>query len=140
MNINAVILEGNLTRDPELSATGDGTSICKLRIAVNARRKDQSGNWVDDPNFFDITVWGDEGERCANHLSKGRAVLIHGRLDWHEWDAPDGSGKRQAVEVVAHRVRFLGKGGGGSAPLPSVDQSDYEAAQQARDEEEDIPF
>ncbi len=106
-NINRVVLVGNLTRDPELRHTPSGTPVCSLRLAVNTRRKDESGQWTDKPNYFDITVWGQQGENCAQYLSKGRPVAIDGRLEWREWEAQDGS-KRQAVEVVADSVQFLG--------------------------------
>ena len=112
-NINRVLVTGNLTKDPELRSTPSGTSICKLRIAVNSRRKDASGQWVDKPNYFDVTVWGAQGENCAQYLQKGRGVAIDGRLDWREWDATDGSGKRQAVEIIADTVQFLGGAGDG---------------------------
>ena len=115
-NINRVILVGNLTRDPELRHTPSGTSVCKLRLAVNSRQKDSStGEWGEKPNYFDITVWGNQGESCARFLSKGRPVAIDGRLDWREWEAQDGS-KRQAVEIIADNVQFLGsRDGGGEA-------------------------
>ena len=85
-------------------------------MAVNSRRKDgATGEWVDKPNYFNVTVWGAQGENCANYLSKGRPVAIEGRLDWREWEAKDGGGKRQAVQIVANSVQFLGSrdGGGG---------------------------
>ncbi len=106
-NINRVVLVGNLTRDPELRHTPSGTPVCKLRIAVNTRQKDASGQWTDKPNYFDVTVWGNQGESCAQYLSKGRPVGIDGRLDWREWEAQDGT-KRQAVEIIADTVQFLG--------------------------------
>ena len=107
-NVNVVVITGNLTRDPELRSTPGGTSVCELRVAVNSRRKDgQTGEWVDKPNYFDVTVWGAQGENCANYLSKGRPVAIEGRLDWREWEAKDG-GKRQAVQIIANSVQFLG--------------------------------
>jgi single-strand DNA-binding protein len=106
-NINVVVLTGNLTADPELRTLPSGTAICKLRIASNTRRKDASGQWVDKPNYFDVAVWGAQGENCARYLAKGRPVAIDGRLEWREWDTPDG-GKRQAVEIVANSVQFLG--------------------------------
>jgi single-strand DNA-binding protein len=107
-NINRVVLTGNLTRDPELRSTSSGTSVCSLRIATNTRRKDQStGEWVDKPNFFDVTVWGAQGENCARFLSKGRPVAIDGRLEWREWETPEGH-KRQAVDIIADSVQFLG--------------------------------
>jgi single-strand DNA-binding protein len=112
-NINRVILTGNLTADPELSTLPSGTSVCKLRLAVNRRYKDQSsGEWTEKPNYFDIKVWGAQGENCANYLSKGRPVAIDGRLEWSEWESQDG-GKRSKVEVVADTVQFLGSRGDG---------------------------
>ena len=107
-NINRVIITGNLTRDPELRSLPSGTAVCSLRVACNTRRKDASGEWVDKPNYFDVTVWGKQGENCAQYLSKGRPVAVDGRLEWREWEAQDGSGKRQAVEIVADSVQFLG--------------------------------
>ena len=66
--------------------------MCKLRLAVNRRYKDQaSGEWVEKPNYFDIKVWGAQGENCANYLSKGRPVAVDGRLEWREWESQDGS-------------------------------------------------
>jgi single-strand DNA-binding protein len=150
-NINVVAITGNLTRDPELRSTPGGTPVCKLRVAVNSRRKDQSGQWVDKPNYFDVTVWGAQGENCANYLSKGRPVAVEGRLDWREWEAQDGS-KRQAVEIIANSVQFLGSRSdnqGGSAgngfqaqsDVPA-DTSDFEGASVSSGggSDDDIPF
>jgi single-strand DNA-binding protein len=154
-NVNVVVITGNLTRDPELRHTGGGTAVCDLRVAVNSRRKDQSGQWVDKPNFFDVTVWGAQGENCANYLSKGRPVAIEGRLDWREWEAKDGSGKRQAVQIIANTVQFLGSrdgsggapngNGGGFTPQSDVpvDNSDFGGAPAGAPSgggEDDIPF
>src|SRR3954463_14991896 len=123
-NINRVVLVGNLTKDPELRSTPSGTSICKLRLAVNTRRKDESGQWTDKPNYFDVSVWGAQGESCAQYLGKGRPVAIDGGREGREGEAPDGSGKRQAVEIVADNVQFLGSrgdgdGGGGGSFVPA---------------------
>jgi single-strand DNA-binding protein len=157
-NVNVVVITGNLTRDPELRHTGGGTAVCELRVAVNSRRKDgQSGQWVDKPNYFDVVVWGAQGENCANYLAKGRPVAVEGRLDWREWEAKDGSGKRQAVQIVANSVQFLGSrdgsgggngnggGGGGFPPTSDVpaDTSDFEGAAAPSGgggAEDDIPF
>ena len=122
--INRVVLVGNLTRDPELRHTPSGTAVCNLRLAVNTRRKDETGQWVDKPNYFDITVWGNQGERCAQYLTKGRPVAIDGRLEWREWETPEGN-KRQAVDIVADTVQFLGgrgdgEGGGGYIPADAA--------------------
>jgi single-strand DNA-binding protein len=151
-NVNVVVITGNLTRDPDLRHTGGGTAVCELRVAVNSRRKDgQTGEWVDKPNFFDVTVWGAQGENCSTYLSKGRPVAIEGRLDWREWEAKDGSGKRQAVSIVANTVQFLGSrdgggpsngnGGGGFTPQSDVpaDTSDFDGAPVGGGED-DIPF
>jgi single-strand DNA-binding protein len=113
-SINRVVLVGNLTRDPELRHTPSGTPVCSLRIAVNSRRKDETGQWVDKPNYFSVTVWGQQGENCAQYLAKGRPVAIDGRLDWREWETQDGN-KREAVEVVAETVQFLGSRGDGES-------------------------
>jgi single-strand DNA-binding protein len=148
-NINIVAITGNLTRDPELRSTPSGTSVCKLRVAVNSRRKDgQTGEWTDKPNYFDVTVWGAQGENCANYLSKGRPVAVEGRLDWREWEAQDGSGKRQAIEIIANSVQFLGSrdqsGGSGNgfqgqSDTPA-DTSDFEETGVGAGKEDDIPF
>jgi single-strand DNA-binding protein len=114
-SINSVVIVGNLTRDPELRATPSGTSVCSLRIAVNDRVKDpSSGEWGDKPNYFDVDVFGGQGERCAQWLARGRQVAIAGRLRWREWETQDGQ-KRQAVSIVADNVQFIGprEGGGG---------------------------
>jgi single-strand DNA-binding protein len=143
-NINRVVLVGNLTRDPELRNTPSGTAVCSLRIAVNTRRKDSSGQWTEKPNYFDITVWGNQGESCAQYLSKGRPVAVDGRLEWREWDAQDGT-KRQAVEIIAESVQFLGGrsdgaegGGGGNQFVPAGASSGSDADFQGSDD--DIPF
>ena len=139
-NINRVVLVGNLTRDPELRHTPGGTPVCSLRIAVNSRRRDESGNWVDKPNFFRISVFGNQAESCAQYLSKGRPVAIDGRLDWRQWEQ-DGV-KREAVEIVAESVQFLGsrgdgEGGGGNqfVPAGASEGADFPAAT-----DDDIPF
>jgi single-strand DNA-binding protein len=106
-NINRVVLTGNLTRDPELRNTPSGMAVCSLRLACNTRRKDASGQWVDKPNYFDITVWGAQGENCAQYLSKGRPIAVDGRLEWREWQDQAGN-KRQSVDIIADSVQFLG--------------------------------
>jgi single-strand DNA-binding protein len=115
-NVNVVVITGNLTKDPELRSTTGGTSVCEMRVAVNSRRKDQSGQWVDKPNYFDVVVFGAQGENCANYLSRGRPLAVEGRLDWREWEAKEGGGKRQAVQIIANSVQFLGSRDGGGAP------------------------
>src|SRR3954452_6765947 len=106
-NINRVVLTGNLTRDPELRSTQGGTSVCSLRIATNSRRKDASGTWVEKPNYFDVTVWGAQGENCAQYLLKGGPVAADGRLDPPEWQDQGGT-KRQSIDIIADSVHLLG--------------------------------
>jgi single-strand DNA-binding protein len=106
-NINRVVLTGNLTADPDLRSLPSGTAVCNLRVASNTRRKDAAtGEWVDKPNYFDIVVWGAQGENCARYLTKGRPIAIDGHLDWREYEA-QGS-RRQAVQIIADTVQFLG--------------------------------
>ena len=148
-NINRVVLTGNLTRDPELRTTPSGTSVCGLRIACNTRRKDSSGQWVDKPNYFDVTVWGAQGENCAQYLSKGRPVAVDGRLEWREWEDQQGN-KRQAVDIIADSVQFLGSPGGDGngnggrfTPQSDVpaDTADFKAAPVGSGQsDDDIPF
>ena len=153
-NINRVVLTGNLTRDPELRSTPSGTSVCSLRVACNTRRKDASGEWVDKPNYFDVTIWGRQGENAAQYLEKGRPVAIDGRLEWREWQDKEGN-KRQSVDIIADSVQFLGGrgeggfeggNGGGSRFTPQsdvpADTSDFLAAPTGGGgaADDDIPF
>ena len=123
-NINRVVLTGNLTRDPELRSTAERHVGLQPAVAVNTRRKDQStGEWVDKPNYFDVTVWGAQGENCAQYLSKGRPVAVDGRLEWREWQDKDGN-KRQSVDIIADSVQFLGSREGGENGGRFTPQSD----------------
>ena len=153
-NINVVVITGNLTRDPELRALPSGTSVCDLRVAVNTRRKNSaSGEWEDKPNYFDVKVWGAQGENAARFLSKGRAVGVQGRLEWREWETQEGQ-KRQAVDIIADSVQFLGSrddsqngsftaSAGGGSPVSDVpiDDRDFQPAKSAVGVgDDDIPF
>ena len=133
-NINRWIGTGNLTADPDLRSLSSGTAVCKLRLAVNTRRKDNtSGEYVDKPNYFDITVWGAQGEACARYLAKGSPVAIDGHLQWREWQTDDDT-KRQAVEIVADTIQFLGR-------RPNDADNDVEPEPAAVGaEKEDIPY
>jgi single-strand DNA-binding protein len=152
MNINRVVLTGNLTRDPELSAAGS-LSICKLGIAVNTRRKNgETGNWEEKPNYFRVTVFGRQAESCAQYLKKGRPVAIDGRLEWSQWETKEGQ-KRESVDIIADTVQFLGgrddagNGNGFSSSVRAtesdvpIDTGDFETAPVAAGAaDDDIPF
>lgn len=139
-NINSVTVTGNLTRDPELRDTRGGSTVCSMRLAVNGRTKDADGMWVDKPNYFDVTVFGKQGENCAQYLAKGRPVAILGRLDWSEWETPEGQ-KRSAVKIVAQDVQFLG-GGRDDAPAAAAPAPAAVGAPSggANEQYDDIPF
>jgi single-strand DNA-binding protein len=144
-NINRVVMTGNLTHDPELRSLPSGSSVCKLRIACNTRRKNPNGDWEDKPNFFNVTVWAGQGENAARYLAKGRPVAIDGRLEWHEWEAQDGT-KRSAVDIIADSVQFLssrgdtqGDPGDGSASEPEFEPVPV-ASGAVTGTDDDIPF
>ena len=101
-DINQLAISGNLTRDPELHHLGDGTALCKMRIANNDRITNVAGDWINRPQFFNVTIWAGVGEWAALHLAKGDKVVLAGRLKWSEWDATDG--KRQAIEIQADSI------------------------------------
>jgi single-strand DNA-binding protein len=143
-NINRIVMTGNLTADPELRSTRNGMSVCHLRLACNTRRKDPAtGEWGDKPNYFNVTVWGAQGENAARYLAKGRPIAIDGRLEWREWENANGE-KRQGTEIIADSVQFLG------APTNRVSQSSdtpptedfvpVPAGVGAGDGDPDIPF
>ncbi|MDP8255765.1 MAG: single-stranded DNA-binding protein [Candidatus Alcyoniella australis] len=132
VTINRVFVSGNLTRDPELRYTPSGTAVCKMAIAAN-RSYRQGEDLKEETSFFDIVAWGRTGETSAEYLSKGRPILVEGRLQQSRWQNPDGQ-NRSKVEIVADRVHFLGgprdqeaQGGGGGGgrqahPEPPVDE------------------
>jgi single-strand DNA-binding protein len=136
ININRVVLTGNLTKDPELRALPSGTSVCELRLACNGRRKSDDGTWAEKPNYFTVKVWGGQADAAGRYLSKGSPVAIDGCLEWREWDAKDDGGKRQAVEIVAESVQFLPDGK--NRPEEADQESDFQPAPTGGDD--DIPF
>ena len=142
-DINRVTIVGRLTRDPELRHLPSGTSVLQLGVAVNGRQKDDAGNWIDKPNFFDVKVFGNQADTLNTHLAKGRRIGVDGRLDWSSWEAQDGS-KRSKVEIVAQSVQFLdsrGEGGGEGGErqfVPAAAPAGHEDFRGSADD--DIPF
>jgi len=145
---NRVILMGNLTRDPEVRYVPSGRPVAELGLAVNEKYKNSEGDFVERTDFFDITVWGPQGENCGKYLEKGRPVLVEGRLRLDTWENDQGE-KRSKVKVIADRVQFLGSGrsaeGGGSAGTDTGsgggESSGSSAPQSSASEDpEDLPF
>lgn len=132
VTFNRVILAGNLVRDPETRFLPSGVAVTSFSIAVNRRYK-SNDEVKEEVSYFDVSVFGKTGENCAEYLSKGRPVLVEGRLRQRRWEA-DGV-KRSKIEVVAENVQFLGGPRGASseagAPAPPVPETS---------QDEDIPF
>lgn len=127
---------GNLTRDPELRFTASGSAVAGFGIAVNRRYK-QGNDWKEDVCFVDVTVWGKQGENCAQYLNKGSGVFIDGRLNLRSWETDDGQ-KRSKLEVVANIVQFLGRSGSSKPPMDLA--STEGEPPQGTAPKDDIPF
>lgn len=106
-SFNKVILVGHLTRDPEVRYLQNGTAVAELGLAVNDRRKDKNGEWIDEVTFVDVTLWAGQAEVAGKYLSKGAAVLIEGRLKLDTWERKEGD-KRTKLKVVGENMRLLG--------------------------------
>ena len=128
-SFNKVMLMGNLTRDPELRYTSNGSAVASFGLAVNRKFK-QGDELKEDVCFVDITVWGKQGENCAEYLSKGRPAFIEGRLQYSTWES-DGQ-KKSKLEVVANAVQFLGSRGDS--------QSSSSEGNNQVSGEDDVPF
>jgi single-strand DNA-binding protein len=102
---NTVSLVGNLTRDPEMRfGANGGIAVVSFGMAVNHRKKSNSGEWEDEPKFFDVVAFGDLAENIAASLTKGTRIVLNGKLDWSQWDDKDGGGKRSKVQVIAESI------------------------------------
>jgi single-strand DNA-binding protein len=150
-SFNRVILLGNLTRDPELRYIPSGMAVTDLGLAVNDRRKNQNGEWVDETTFVDVTLWGRQAEVASEYLTKGSPLLVEGRLKLDKWEK-DGQ-KHSKLRVVGEKMQLLGsRGAGGGAPRnaaeagPDIDEDDAETAagvkrpRGAGPSPDDIPF
>jgi single-strand DNA-binding protein len=138
-SLNRVILIGNLTGDPELRYTPNGTARTRFSIAVNRQYKDASGHLQEEVTFVPIVTWGSQAENCANYLSKGRSVAVEGRLRIDSFENSEGE-RRKVIEVVASSVQFLGgPSSGRTSDTGSASSSqDHETDLQASEEE--VPF
>ena len=106
-SLNKVFLIGNLTKDPELRYTPNGVAVANLRIAVNRKFKDKSGEVKEDTCFITVTAWDRQAEICNQYLQKGKPIFVEGRLQSRSWETNDGQ-KRSTIEVRAERIQFLG--------------------------------
>jgi single-strand DNA-binding protein len=113
--------------------------VLQLGLAVNGRQRDESGNWADKPNFFDVKIFGNQAEMLAQHLSKGRRIGVDGRLDWSSWEAQDGT-KRSKVEVIAFQVQFLDSRQDGEQAQFVPAGATADAGELASGTDDDIPF
>lgn len=104
--VNRVVIIARLTRDPELRSTASGVSVCNLRVACNTRRRDESGEWADRPNYFDVSVFGAAADSVHTYTRRGSRVAVDGRLEWREWETSEQQ-RRQAVSIVADTIQFL---------------------------------
>ena len=130
-SVNKVFLMGNLTRDPELRFTSNGSAVAGFGLAINRRYK-QGEEWKEEVCFVDITVWGKQAENCSEFLSKGRPVFVEGYLKLNSWETDSGE-KRNKLEVVGLSVQFLGRSGG----RDDSQSSDIGSSMGTKD---DIPF
>ena len=123
---NRVILLGNLTRDPELRYLTSGMAVTDLGLALNDRRKNATGEWIEETTFVDVTLWGRTAEVAGEYLTKGAPVFIEGRLKLDSWETQDGQ-KRSKLKVVCERMQLVGgrgpSGGEGGGPRPAARQS-----------------
>jgi len=143
---NRVILVGNLTRDPELRYIPSGTAVADIGLAVNDRRKNSSGEWVEETTFVDVTLWSRTAEIAGEYLSKGSPVLIEGRLKLETWET-DGQ-KRSKLKVIAERMQMLSSRGGGGQQPRARQKNEYSQQAPAQSDsygsppsdDSDIPF
>jgi len=141
-NVNKVMLLGNLTRDPELRYTPQGSAVCEFALALNySYTNKQSGQKVEEVSYVDIVAWGRTGEICAEYLKKGRQVFVEGRLKQDRWESPEGK-KMSKIRVVAENVQFIGgrPAGQGGASAPDAAAAPPEPAGADAPPDQDVPF
>lgn len=115
-SLNKVILIGNLTRDPELRYTPQGTAVCTFGLATNRSWKTEDGTLKEQTEFHTIVAWTRLAEIVAEYLTKGKQAYVEGRLSTREWEGQDGQ-KRRTTEIVATEVIFLGSPGARSETI-----------------------
>ena len=151
MYINKAILYGNLTRDPELKALPSGMQVATLGVATNRVWKDKNGARQESTDYHNVVVFGRQAETVSQYLRKGSGVFVEGRMQTRSWDASDGT-KKYRTEIVADRIQFGPKSGGGGASQGPSSSSKNESNSPKNDDSgaieypeeeinpEDIPF
>ena len=149
-SFNKVILMGNFTRDPELRQTQSGTSVCRFSIAVNRSYSSQDGSTRDETCFVEIDCFGKSAESIAKFFSKGKPILVEGRLRQDNWEDKQSGQKRTKLMVVLERFEFVGsKGSDASSGSYDAEYSSPRGAQQQKPsqvrraddlEDDDVPF
>ncbi|MCU0665539.1 MAG: single-stranded DNA-binding protein [Candidatus Omnitrophica bacterium] len=133
-SLNKVLLIGNLTKDPELRYTPQGTAVANLRMAINRKYRDRNQEQKEEVCFITVVVWDKQAEVCNQYLQKGRSVFIEGRLQSRSWEDNTGQ-KKSVIEVRAERVQFLGgKPGEGKAPDAAAQQQAAPASSESTSE------
>jgi len=108
--MNIVIIKGNLTRDPELRYTPNGSAVCDLGVAVNRKWSNQNGDKMEEVSYFDVQAWSKTAETIAQYFKKGRPIIVQGRLKQETWSDKASGEKRSKVRVVLERFEFCGEG------------------------------
>lgn len=138
MDINRVVLIGRLTRDPELKYLANENAVCEFSLALNYRRKINE-EWTEQVDFFDVVVYGNHAEACAEYLAKGKLAGVEGRLKQDRWET-DGGEKRSRVRVQATSVQFIGGRDGDSAEASAPEEQFEPAGSFGDPGDDDIPF
>lgn len=146
MSVNRVFILGNLGADPELRYTQSQMPVCSLRMATNERRKNDSGEWVDQTEWHRVVAFGKQAENASQYLSKGRQAFVEGRIRTQKWQDKDGN-DRYTTEIVANNIQFVGGRGGDApqlektfTPQQQASASIPQAAEAVPFDDDDIPF
>ena len=143
-NVNRVTLIGRITRDIELEYTPKGTAVTELGLAINRKRKDESGNTTEETTFIDVSMWGRQAELASQYLGKGREIYIEGRLQLDTWQDKQSGQNRSKLGVVCENMQFIGGNGGQgqqqAAPQRQAPPQQQQVDHSNIDENDDIPF
>lgn len=129
-SFNQAIVVGNMARDPELRTTQNGRSVTSFAVATNRTWQDQNGETQEQADFHNVVAWGKLAELADQYLSKGRRVMVIGRLQTRSWEGDDGK-KNYRTEIVANELNFMDGPGGtsGSGDSDSVSQEETQGSQ-----------